>query len=356
MAQRERPVAPPEAYERAERDQPVDQRDEERDAAREDGERPAHRRRRRPHGRARPRRDGHVRPGPHPVRVEDVGGQARDDQHDRHRRGGGEVAHPDHLGVDLGREHVVASSDQDRIAEVGHAEDEDDERGRGEPRARERERHAAERRERPGAEVLGGLLERGVDVAEHVRQEDVGLREEREHLRGDDTCEAVDRPVEAEPARHHAVPSEEEDEGERDQERGRDQRHEAHERDEPLARDVRARHRVREHEGDAHRDHSRDQGHFEAVDQDPEEPPRAEELGVVGERGARRPRDARAEDAEHRPDDEQEQEEQHGGGRRRDGGVEPLERGSRDRDDRGPRCWRGAGRGVHGVGLPAIRP
>src|SRR2546427_7668753 len=37
---------------------------------------------------------------------------------------------------------------------------------------------------------------RHVDVAEHVGQEDIGLRQEREHLRDHDAREAVDRPVE----------------------------------------------------------------------------------------------------------------------------------------------------------------
>src|SRR2546428_151536 len=63
---------------------------------------------------------------PHPGGVDQVGDEARHDQHDGHRGTRGEVRHPDHLRVDLRREHVVPAADQDRVAEVGHAQDEDD--------------------------------------------------------------------------------------------------------------------------------------------------------------------------------------------------------------------------------------
>ena len=57
---------------------------------------------------------------------------------------------------------------------------------------------AREDRQRAGAEVLGGLLQRGVDVAEHVGEEDVGLGQEGEDLGDHDALKPVDVPREPE--------------------------------------------------------------------------------------------------------------------------------------------------------------
>ena len=169
----------------------------------------------------------------------------------------------------------------------------------------------------PGAQVLGGLLQRGVDVAEHVGKEQVGLGEKGEDLGDHDALKPVDVPREPEPLRDEAVAPEEEDEGERDQERGRDERDEAHERDEALAGHGGPRDRVGEDERHRHGDDGRDRGHQEALEQDAQEPPRAEELGVVCERQAARPRQADEQHFGHRPQHEDREQEHHRRGRGR---------------------------------------
>ena len=316
VGQRERPVAAPQAHERPQRNQAVDDGDEQGHAAHHDGQGPARGGGRGPQRGPRGRGDGDVGAGAHPEGVQEIGGQARHDEDDAHGRRRGEVVHPDDLGVDLRGQHVVAAAHQDGIPEVGHAEDEDDEGGRGQPGPGQRHGHPPERGERPGAQVLGGLLQRGVDVAQHVGDQEIGLREEGEHLRQHDAVEAVDGPVEAEPPRHHAVAPQQEDEGQGDQEGRRDEGQQGHQRHESLAGHGGPGHGVGQHHGHGDGEHRGDGGHGQAVDEDPQQPPRAEELAEVGERQARRPGHAHPQHLEHGPHDEREQQQRHDRGRR----------------------------------------
>src|SRR5262249_34717548 len=255
-------------------------------------------------------------------------------------------------GVDLGGQNVVAPADEDRIPEVGHAQDEDDQRRRSETGPGQRQRDARERPQRAGAQILGGFLERGIDVPQHVRQQDVGLGQEREDLRHDDPGEAVNRPRQAEPVREDTVAPEQQDEGERDEEGRRDERQETHERDEALTRDRGAGDRVGQHQRQADRDHGRDGGHDEAVHEDAKEPPRPEEFGVVGEGQAGWRRQARPEHAHDRPHHEDREEERHDRSRGGNGHIDATAGARRDTRSGDRR------RGAHpsSARQPAVKP
>jgi hypothetical protein len=115
------------------------------------------------------------------------------EQDHRQRRGVAEVvARADDGEEDLGRQHLVAAAQHDRVAEIGEALDEGEQEGRREAGAQQRPCHGAEGLESPRAEGARGFLERRVDRLERAEQHEEGDRREGQHLRDQDAGQAVD--------------------------------------------------------------------------------------------------------------------------------------------------------------------
>ena len=210
------------------------------------------------------------------------------------------------------REHVVATAEQPRRAEIGDGMDQREQTTGGQRRKHHRERDLERPLPRRQAQPFGRFFERAVDVAQRPRnhQVHIGVELEREHHQ--DPAHAIDRrhvdAVVAQEPPHHATGAKQHDPRVRPDERRRDQCQNRQQRDELAATDDKARHAERHDRAEQQRAQQAAEANHQRIDKGLMEARFAEEFQIVGKRRiARLVIKARN---EHRADRDEQQHEQ----------------------------------------------
>jgi hypothetical protein len=220
--------------------------------------------------------DGGVRAPTEPAPLGVEGAEREGKQHDREHRGAAAIVlGPDHRKEDRDREYREIAAEDERIAEVGEALDEAEQECVGEAGPHERERDRGEGTPAIGPQRLGGLLHRRADAFHDPDEDEEGDGGEGEHLREPDAGQPVD------PARRHhtegpfdergdrAGAAEEEDHGEADHERWRDDGQHGQHAERPLGAELCASHDQCERQTEGRRARTHEHAEEHGVPRDP---------------------------------------------------------------------------------------
>ncbi len=185
--------------------------------------------------------DGDVALLAHPAHLQPERDQCQCEQNHRQRRGIAEViARADDGEKDLDRQHLVAATQHDGVAEIGQAFDEGQQEGSGKTGAQERPCDLAEGGHGSRAQCARGFLQRGIDRLERGQQDKEGHGRKGQNLRDQDARQAVDpagRPhlhQVGDKARDKACAPEKQDDGDAHDKRGRDDRQDGNGAKRPL--------------------------------------------------------------------------------------------------------------------------